>query len=89
MGRTFLSVKLAVVFSVSVAVAVTVHGRVTADVVPPEASEAPAAAALPGGGEVQEAVTCLWRGCPAVLTHPLLRASVREAALPMRATRAT
>jgi hypothetical protein len=76
MGRSFLSVKLAIAFGVFIAVLVTVHGHVTASVVERAAVQEALHVVEPRGMEVdavaEEPVACLWRGCPAVL-HPLLR----------------
>jgi hypothetical protein len=74
MGHSFLSIRFGVVIAVFVAVLVTVHGQVTAGMGTHErAAEVPEAIQRPvEAGE--EAVACLWRGCP-VLAHPLLRAA--------------
>jgi hypothetical protein len=79
MGRSFLSVKLAFAFGVCVGVLVLVTDSVLAG--GPE--RAPAVAEQPALVPAQDAAAesqvaaepdlCLWRGCPAVLAHPLVR----------------
>jgi hypothetical protein len=76
MGRSLLSVKLALAFGVCVAVVVLVAERVMASPV----ERAPAAAEQPVQVPMEAAVeqktgaeVCLWRGCPITLPHRYLR----------------
>jgi hypothetical protein len=80
MGRSYLSVKLALLFGVVVAVMVTAHlGSGTVTTVPSRDADAEVSASgVPGTGAAAEAPPCLWRGCPASLAHPLLKGSMPE-----------
>jgi hypothetical protein len=76
MGRSFLSVQLALVFGICVAAVVLVAGGVTPTVV----EIAPAAAEQSLQVRVKTAVhqekgaeVCLWRGCPIMLPRPSSR----------------
>jgi hypothetical protein len=78
MGRSFLSVKLAFVFGVCVAVLVLVHDRARAGGDVPDAaveavSEAAATVVVDEADAADTAAVCLWRGCPATSSHPRAR----------------
>jgi hypothetical protein len=80
MGRSYLSVKLALLLGVVVAVMVTAHASsVDITTAPrPGAAGDVSESSVNGTEAATEAAPCLWRGCPASLAHPLLKGSMPE-----------